>query len=99
MCDARPSGAILQLSTVAIEITNLTQVPPQDGETPATERTLFPWTPIQIETENCASFVLGRRQRNHLPVMKKVASQASILRVAQICHRQGAATIIPIMGS
>ena len=84
---------------MVLEIINLTQAPPLDGETPAIEQTLFLLILIQIETENRTSIVLGRRQRNHLPVMKKVASQASILRVAQICHRQGAATIIPIVGS
>ena len=85
---------------VALEIINLKQVPPQSvGETLAIEQMLFPSILIQIETENRESIMLGRRQGNHLRVGKKVASKASTLRVARTCHRQGAATIIPIVGS
>ena len=83
-----------------LEMMNLIQdLPPYEGETPATGQTLFPLIPTRSITENRESLLRGRRQGNHLHAGKEVVRQASTLHVATICLRLGLTMIIPTVGS
>ena len=84
----------------ALEMMNLIQdLPPYEGETPATGHTLFPLIPTRSITVNRESLLQGRRQGNHLHAGKEVVRQASTLRVETICLRLGLSMTIPTVGS
>ena len=83
-----------------LEMMNLIQdLPPYEGETPATGQTLFLLIPIRSITVNRENPLQGRRQENHLDAGKEVVRQASTLHVTMICLRLGLTMTIPTVGS